>query len=187
MAEDMQDNPQAVTPETIASNGSKGEALHQRVQGDPSTWQRIKAYFEREHKGRYLLDEETHTIQWIVTQDNGTYRVVVRWEEKPRRLTVRIPHLIAMPQQKHIATALLMNLINGELFMGNFELDPTDGELYFRNNMAVADGSVTEEQLETYCFASLSTVDTFLPAFLRLRFGDATPQEAFEEVVEELA
>jgi hypothetical protein len=117
-----------------------------------------------------------------VTTENGTYRVVVRWEEKPRRLTVRIPHLLAIPQAKHIPAALLINLINGELFIGNFQLDPTDGELSFRCNLALADSQVGEEQLETYVFASLTTVDTFLPAFFQLIFAEASPEEAFASV-----
>jgi hypothetical protein len=182
MAEDMQDTTQGVSPETISSNGKAGEALLPTVQGDASTWQRMVSYFQRERKGRYLLEEAKHTIQWIITTENATFRVVMRWEEKPRRLTVRVPHLMTMPQQKHIATALLMNLINGELFMGNFQLDPTDGEVSFRCSLAVADSTLTDDQLETYGFASLSTVDTFLPAFFRLRWADATPEEAFASV-----
>jgi hypothetical protein len=182
MAEDRQDNPQAVTPETIASNGNKAEALHQRVQGDPSTWQRIKAYFAREHKGRYLWDEETHTIQWIVMTENGTFRVVVRWDEKPRRLTVRIPHILTVPVEKRAPTAVLNDLINDDLFIGNFQVDQTDGELYFRNNLSLADSDLTEEQLESYSYASISTVDTFLPAFHRLVWCGITPEEAFASV-----
>jgi hypothetical protein len=181
-SEDMQDNPQAVTPETISSNGSKGEALHQRVQGDPFTWQRIKAYFEREHKGRYLWDEETHTIQWIVTTEHGTCRLIVQWQEKRRRLNVRIPHILSVPVDKRAPTAFLNDLINDDLFIGNFQVDQSDGELYFRNNLALADSDLTEEQLETYAYASLSTVDTFLPAFHRLVWCGMTPEEAFASV-----
>jgi hypothetical protein len=181
MAEDTRHTTQGVSPETISSNGKD------TGQGDASTWQRMVSYFQREHTDRYLPQPERHTLQWIVTTETGTVRVVLRWEEKPRRLLVRVPHLMAMPQGKHIATALLINLINGELFLGNFQLDPTDGEVSFRCNVALADSSLTDDQLETYGFASLTTVDSFLPAFFRLRWADASPQEAFEKAMAEIA
>jgi hypothetical protein len=182
MAEDSRDPTQAVTPATISSNGSGGEALLPTVQGEAPTWQTIVGYFQKAHPGRFLLDETNHAIQWLVTLDNGTYRLVMRYQAKSSRLHVRVPHILTVPQQKHIATALLINLINEELFIGHFQLDTADGEVAYRCNLAVAESQVGEEQLETYCYASVTTVDSSLPAFHRLIFAEASPEEAFAAV-----
>jgi hypothetical protein len=165
--EDMLAAAQAVTPAT---------------DGTAPTWQTIKAYFQREHTGRFLLDEEKHTIQWIVTQDNGTHRLIVRWQEELRRLHVLIPHLLTVPQEKRPPMAVLKDLINGDLFIGGFQLDHVDGELYFQNNLALADSTLTDDQLETYVYASISTVNTFQPGFYLLVWCEMSPEEAFASV-----
>jgi len=182
MAEDMRDPTQAVTPATIASNGKDGEALLPTGQAEAPTWQTIVGYFQKAHPGRFLLDESNHMIQWLVTLDNGTYRLVMRYQAKSSRLHVRVPYILTVPQQKHIPAALLINLLNEELFIGNFQLDTADGEVSYRCNLAVADSQVGEEQLETYCYASVTTVDSFLPAFHQLIWADASPEEAFAAV-----
>jgi hypothetical protein len=144
----------------------------------------IVAYFQQEHPGRFLLDEAKHTIRWVVTGDHGTITVVVGWEGEAQRVFIRVPNITTVPKEKHVPAAVLSTMINWKLAIGDFELDFTDGEVAFRNNLTVGDGQLGQKQLETVCMGSAVAVDHFLPAFQRLLWSDASPEEALASVTE---
>jgi len=143
-----------------------------------SPFAEIVAYFEREHKGRFLLDQQKQTIRWVVSGTHGTVTIVVLWDEKTERLVIRVPNITTVPMEKRVGTAVLNDLINWQLAIGNFELDVSDGELAFRCNLMVGDGQLGQRQLESHCLASVMAVDHFMPAFQRLLWSDASPDAA---------
>src|ERR687895_2240436 len=112
---DVQDfnRTQMSAPDTITRNGSEQVA---------SCFADIVAYFEREHKGRFLLDAEAHTIQWVFTGEHGTYTLVARWDEKANRLFIRVPNIATVPPEKQVAAAVLSTMINWKLAIGTFQL-----------------------------------------------------------------
>jgi hypothetical protein len=171
MAEDIRDTTQAL--DTSSTNGNEQAA---------SPFADIVGYFQKEHPGRFLMDPGKHTINWLFTGDHGSYRLVVHWDQKAQRLLVRVPTITTVPQDKRHATAVLINLINWRLALGNFEMDPSDGEVAFRASIVVADGRLGELQLDAMCFASLFTADRFMPAFQRVIFAEASPEAAFAAV-----
>jgi hypothetical protein len=160
---------QTSTPDTITRNGTEQET---------SPFAQIVAYFEREHKGRFLLDAEAHLIQWVVAGDYGTYTLVVRWEEQANRLFIRVPNITTVPKEKQVAAAVLSTMINWKLAIGTFQLDFSDGEVAFRNNLTVSDGKLGQKQVKAHCTGSTVAVDHFMPAFQRLLWSDASPEEA---------
>ena len=168
---DTQDcnHTQISVPDTITRNGTEQEA---------SPFAQLVAYFEREHTGRFLLDAEKQAVQWVFTGENGTYTLVVRWDEKAERLLIRVPSIATVPPEKYVATAVLINLINWKLGIGNFQLDIADGELAFRGYLLVGDGKLGQKQVKSHCLASTVAVDFFMPAFHRLFWSDASPEEA---------
>jgi hypothetical protein len=170
MAEDIRDTTQDFA---ISSNGREQVA-------SPSA--AIVGYFQKEHPGRFLMDPGKHIIHWLFTGDHGSYRLLVHWDEKTQRLLVRVPTIATVPQEKRHATAVLINLINWRLAIGNFEMDPADGEVAFRCSLVVADGRLGEMQLDAMFFASLFTADRFLPAFQRVFWAEASPEEAFAAI-----
>ena len=160
---------QTATPDTIARNGTEQDA---------SPFAQIVAYFEREHKGRFLLDAEQQMIQWVVAGGYGTYTLMVRWEEQANRMSIRVPGITTVPKDKQVPAAVLSTMINWKLAIGTFQLDFSDGELAFRNNLTVSDGKLGQKQVKVYCTGSTVAVDHFMPAFQRLFWTDASPEEA---------
>jgi hypothetical protein len=169
--QDSRETPQAVTPQTIARTGEAD-----------SPFAAIVAYFAKEHTGHFLLDEEQHTIHWFCTGAHGSYLIWLKWDKRGRRLLIRLPQGVTVPPDKRTAAAVLINLINYRLVLGNFEMNPS-GEVAFRSSMLVADGTLGNEQVACQCHGVLTTADYFMPAFLQLVWADASPEEAFQSVV----
>jgi hypothetical protein len=167
---DSQDfhHPWSSAPDASASHGTEQAA---------SPFADIVAYFEREHKGRFLMNPDKRIIHWVLSGDNGTYTLLVRWDAKAQQLLIRVPHITTVPKDKLVAAAVLCNLINWHLTSGTFQVDFADGELVFRNNLTVQDGSLGQEQLKSSFRHSAVTVDQFLPAFYWLFWSDASPEE----------
>ena|SRR5918999_471081 len=168
---DTQDfnHTQISVPDTITRNGTEQDA---------SPFAQLVAYFEREHNGRFLVDPAKHGIRWVFAGDHGTYTLVVYWDDKAKRVITRVPQIATVPPDKLDAAAVLINLINWQLVFGTFQLDSEDGELALRSNLVVEDGRLGQEQLAAHFLASALAVDHFMPAFQRLLWSDASPEEA---------
>ena len=158
----------------ILESTGKGQA--------PSSFEDIVGYFEKQHSGRFLVDREAQAVHWVTASDTGTYVTVVRWTEESSRLFIRIPEITRVPKDKRLAAAVLIDMINWQLAIGNFQMDHSDGELAFRASLAVKDGHLGAEQMETHFLAGVITADFYLPAFYRLFWGKVSPEEAFASV-----
>jgi hypothetical protein len=160
--------PWTAAPVASAPHGTGQEA---------SVFADIVAWFEREHPGRFLMDQNTQTIHWVLVGEHGTYTLLVRWDGKAKGLVIKVPTITTVPPAKLIAAAVLCNLINWHLANGTFQVDFADGELGFCNNLTVLDGRLGAEQLKAYFRHSAVTVDQYLPAFSWLFWSEASPEE----------
>ena len=84
----------------------------------------------------------------------------------------------AVPEARRGAVADAITRANYGLFLGNFEMDFSDGELRYRTSLDLADGSLTPAMVERLFLCNLQTVDHYLPALQQVALGGAEPAPA---------
>lgn len=86
-----------------------------------------------------------------------------------------------VPPESRAPVLVLMNLINNYgAPVGNFQLDPSDGEVVFRTSIAFEDAEeLAPELLAHTLYLNWAEIDRFLPAVTAVVEGEE-PEDAFE-------
>lgn len=86
---------------------------------------------------------------------------------------------IKIPQDKRDGISLLLSLLNPKVWMGHFEVVPTDDMPTFRYNLVLrGNPGVTLEQIEEILTSTVMECDRLYPALQFVLWGGKTPEEA---------
>ena len=72
----------------------------------------------------------------------------------------------------------MINRLNYEAALGNFEMDVEDGEVRFRTSIEAREAPVSRQLLTPIVYENLATADRYLPAFEQVIEGSASPADA---------
>jgi hypothetical protein len=70
-----------------------------------------------------------------VGTEEGRWQVIITVDEKRSFVVVMSTLPVSAPPDRRTDTAVLLNKINWKLGVGNFEMDPSDGEVRFRTSV----------------------------------------------------
>ncbi len=132
----------------------------------------------------HAVNQDGRVIETGFTGDTAVFDVsVVLWGEAPLKLLVGVRIPIIVPEKHRPAVAEAITRANFGMGLGCFEMDMSDGCIGFKITMPIADGTVTEAQFSSLMLTAMGTADTYLPALLRLIYGDdLSPAEVIAEV-----
>lgn len=113
---------------------------------------------------------------------NGKLDMYIHAHDDTRRLLVYTrPQGILIKDQDIPKVADFITRANYGLPLGNFELDLNDGELNFKNTLAIEDGDLTEKMVNTLVTFSIECVNRYLPGIEAVLSG-TSPKEAIERI-----
>lgn len=147
------------------------------------TVETLLAYLDRMDMG-YRTHRDDSLIQTGARGDHGMYDFLIHLVGEPQRLLmIRCFIPVVVPEAERVRMAEVVARANLGLAIGCFELDMGEGLLMFRAALPIRDGYLTFEQFETLFACCMVAPDHYLPAFLRLLYGDdISPAEAIAEV-----
>lgn len=82
--------------------------------------------------------------------------------------------------------AELFTRINYRLFVGSFEMDFDDGGIRFKTSICIEGKDLNTTLIYRMVYINLTTMDTCLPAILRVALDGIGPEQAIAELQEQL-
>ena len=82
------------------------------------------------------------------------------------------------PEYRRPAMAQALSKANFALPAGCFQMDGSDGELWFRSSMPICDGNPTDEQLRSLILAAWNTTGRYTTALVEVAFTEIDPDVA---------
>jgi len=73
---------------------------------------------------------------------------------------------------------------NYGLILGNFEMDFRDGEIRYKTSILV-DYELSAVVIKKLVYTNLSTIDDYFPGFMKIIYGNISPEEALNQVEKE--
>lgn len=128
--------------------------------------------------GNWKFVEHERGFYLVFSGRNGQFHCSLRVEGT--LVTFHVNVGLKTPPAARGAMAELVARINGGLILGNFEFDPDDGDLRYKNSINVEGGVLSEDMCRHLLFAALCTADRYLPAIHRVALGVSTPAQAVE-------
>jgi hypothetical protein len=92
-----------------------------------------------------------------------------------------------VPEEKRLAVAELLTRANSGIFIGNFELDFSDGQVRFKTSIDLSEitESLTQTQVGHLVWRNVLIFARHYPAIMAVLHGDRSPEEAVEVIEED--
>lgn len=87
-----------------------------------------------------------------------------------------------IPEDKRIEILILINLINNDRFLGNFEMNPESGELRYKTCLSLKNIELSDHILDEIIITNITTMDKFIPAIKDVLFNNISPEAAYAPI-----
>ena len=130
----------------------------------------------------YEVEEEHSCVRLEIRGREATYSSLLLANEEKGLVScyVRLPSWV--PEASRTAMCEALARANYALPVGNFEMDVNDGELRYKSGMDVEGGELVPRMVHNLFIAAVAMCNQYHPAFMRVIYGGATPEEAIAEV-----
>ncbi len=123
---------------------------------------------------------EDQSIRTTIRGDVATYWTAARVEDDLFQVACYSPVRIPEGSRRDIAEAIVR--ANYGLRVGKFELDFDDGELRFQISQILDGEAVGEAVIDRMIGTAVNMMETYLPAFLAVVYGNEEPTDAIRRV-----
>ena len=89
---------------------------------------------------------------------------------------------INAPEGKRAAIAEFITRANYGLYIGNFEMDYSDGEIRYKTSADVEETVIGNTFLKNLTYMNLSIMNRYLPGIMKVIYSDTSPADAIVEV-----
>ena len=140
----------------------------------------IKQYFTKNEWQFTQASSDKSVLLFGINGLNGNFQCIADVVEDEKKFIFLSVCGANTPVDKRKEMLELINLINYDLFLGNFEIDLEDGEIRFRTSTFYEYIEPTIDFLNQLIMSNIITMDNSLPGIMGFMFGNLSPLEAIE-------
>ncbi len=119
-------------------------------------------------------------ITFSVTGDDFPMKFVWRIKPKQELISILSPFTFNFREDKIMDGMIALTAINYSLLNGSFDLDMSDGTVFFRINTSFTGTTITKDLLDYLVRVSANTVDNYSYRLFALNKGISTLEEFLE-------
>ena len=125
--------------------------------------------------------EENLAYYMKYSGQNGFIHSYARIHEEHKFLICYATVEDRVPEQLRVVVMEFITRINYGLYIGNFELDYTDGEVRFKSSIDFSHITLTEALVKNTIYPAVRTFDRYMPRLMNVTYGNRTAIEVLEE------
>ena len=153
----------------------------QKSSPQKAIFEQVLAFF-KEDDWSIQINEEQSGFNLISQGENGQWSCYAQALDERKQfvfysiLPVNVPHS-QIPQVLYF-----LNLINLELMVGNFQLDPQDGQVVCKTSIDVEDDRLSTALVRQVVYNNVLTMNHLLPGLMSMIYANLSPEEALAQV-----
>jgi hypothetical protein len=144
----------------------------------------VKKYFNQ-NGWQYTEVEDKNVLLFGINGKNGNFQCVADIDAEEKKFIFFSVCGANTPIEKKHEMLELINLLNYDLFFGNFEMDLEDGEIRFKTSVFYEFIEPSIEFINQIAMTNIIAMDSSLIGMMGLMFGNLTASEAFEIIKKE--
>jgi hypothetical protein len=125
------------------------------------------------------LDKNRYRL--MIPGKDAKWAWIVAWEEDDSSIGCHSIVPLRVPTKARPAVAEYLTRANFGLRLGNFEMDYSDGAVYFKTSAPTKSIEPDKEFIKTLASAGFWSMDRYLPGLMGVAFGKINPAEAVQE------
>jgi len=145
-----------------------------------SLFEQVKAYLER--KGMKYETAMDMAAIVIIRGKNAQFNLVIQLREEDQQVVIYAVSPVITPPEHLQEMAFFLTLANYGIFIGNFELDVSDGEVRYKVSHELAKQPLTDDVLSSMVQNCASTFDQYAVGLKAVSEGTASAQEAIAHI-----
>ena len=130
----------------------------------------------------YDKHEEKPILKLGFSGNNGRWTCFAQVRELDEQFVFYSICPLSVPAPKRPVIAELLTRANYGLIIGNFEMDMDDGEIRYKSSLDLEGGELSSEMIKNAVYASVITLDRYLPAISAVLDGNASAKQAIDEI-----
>ena len=144
---------------------------------------------------QHALEEFFQSEDWAYTQvegnpilrlsfrgKNGNWNCFAQAREEKHLFLFYSVCPINVPEMKRSQAAEFLTRANYGLPLGSFEMDYTDGEVRFKTSVDVEGIDLSPLMINHLVYTNIGTFDRYLPGIMVVIYGNASPEEAIQQI-----
>ena len=143
--------------------------------------------FLKSENWQYSEIAEKDAIFFGINGKHGNFQCIVNINDEEKKFTFYSVCGSNAPIEKRHLVLELLNALNENLDIGNFQIDMEDGEVRFKTGIYYFSLSSDLQLVENIVLPNLIGLDMAIPGILGVMFGDLTVSQALEIVQKESA
>ncbi|RTE03538.1 YbjN domain-containing protein [Paenibacillus whitsoniae] len=129
------------------------------VAAKPSLHETVESYMAQAELDFDWLDGDIGRCMY--SGANGSWAVLIRTDEAQQLCLVYSVYPVSVPEAQRAELAVYLNEENYDLVIGNFELDPSDGELRYRTSLDVEQAALTPALFQRLFTTNVEMMDYY--------------------------
>jgi hypothetical protein len=114
--------------------------------------------------------------------ENGQWTCYALALEEQRQFVFYSVCPVNASEEKRPAMAEFLTRANYGLFVGNFEMDWSDGEIRYKTGIDVEGDRLSQALVQQMVYANVVSMDRYLPGIMKVLYGHLSPAEAVAEL-----
>jgi len=160
-------------------------AEHQPIRKipDPETLmlETVKEFFTTDD-WPFSIVENQSALQTNFQGENGRWACYAIAREEAGQLIFYSICPVNAPEEKRPEMAEFITRANYGLFIGNFEMDYSDGEIRYKTSIDVEGDELSVALVRQVVYANVIMMDRYLSGIMKVIYSNASPAEAITEV-----
>ncbi len=129
---------------------------------------------------QYTQVKDSNILIFGIKGRNAKFQCIADFQEEDKRFFFFSVCGANTPSENRSEMLDLLNFLNFDLFFGNFEMNPENGEVRFRTSISLNHIELNADFLEEIIMSNIITMDNNLPSILGVMFGQINTEKAIE-------
>jgi hypothetical protein len=138
--------------------------------------------FFKEDNWKYRQLEGKSALRLGFQGDNGSWNCYAQAREEHQQFVFYSVLDTNVPQNKRAAVAEFLTRANYGLFIGNFEMDYSDGEVRYKTSITVKGDRLTTALVKNLIYINVIMMDKYFPGIMSVVYAGISPADAIAEV-----
>lgn len=129
-----------------------------------------------------LMDEDEAGFRTAFTGDSGQFSCLGLVDEQKRMFVFYTFSPVKVAEDRLMAAMEFVTRANYDMYIGNFEMDLSDGEVRFKASVDFDEAQALAPVVKGVVFMSVLMMDRYFPGLLRVIYGEASAEQAIDEI-----
>lgn len=138
--------------------------------------------FFKEDNWKYQQLEGRPALKLGFQGDNGSWNCYAQAREEPEQFMFYSILDTNVPPDKRAAVAEFLTRANYGLYIGNFEMDYSDGEVRYKTSIIVKGDRLTPALVKNLVYLNVLMMDKYFPGIMSVVYGGVSPADAIAKI-----